>query len=459
MGASVPLPADLGKVLREGRIDTLMLPAGVSNLQDAKSWRIRGLILRGSGITSLEGLPEGLELLDLHDCPAVSELPLSSDLRFLDITGTSVVELHGSYDRLKNLGMGFEQKTILQDINHRLSNLSGLFLTGGGDQDWTALLERIPSALRVLSLGGVSFDRLGSSLSQLEELWLEETLVRDLKTVRKSKLHHVVLRGNSRLGGRDFPEFLLDLEYAGTENTAIDAGRLLSIDRLIWVRGNVVNLHSLPSTVTHLGFPRCEQLRFRGFPPDDDCLSLETESLLERPPSIARLEIEGPVETLCSGLPVDALTITGQALRRGEIDFQSLLCPPLNGNHQSSVMSFDNLRRLEIRNSMTLKAIKGLDTIVPSLVELAVVNVPLQTLPPLPRSLKILDIRRTSVTQLPQELRDHPALEVLIVDPAQLQSLENLPASVRSLYFVEANIDIETPFLRASLGGRYGVKY
>jgi hypothetical protein len=310
-------------------------------------------------------------------------------------------------------------------------------------------LADLPRSLQSLSISnsGPELDDLIGLPLRLKELSLTNTHIRALKNL-PSTLQTLSLIENAALEVDELPPNLLSLTVRG--NT-----RMSGFDRLSWL--NHLDAPSasllLPPLlrrlrVGHLGYSAELTLSLTTLEIVGDNLKIfltlpnELEEitwpggadLADLPPNLKHLAIPYSPLVALSGLPagVTSLDISDTKIGLDTLPpgLQHLRYQFYPSDRVSALPSA--LRSLDLSGSRTLKAI---DTALPRSLELLNVSeTSLTDLPELPPSLRVLNISRTPIKTL-EKLKE--GLVSLTVHAGQLESLAGLPQSVTELYFVE----------------------
>jgi hypothetical protein len=462
------LPRDLPS--RLGQLFELSLPRAVKDV----AWLtppLQTLSLHNSSIRNLDSLPDSLEELDVEDAADVRRLPNLPRLRYLDIRGAPVEDLTNLPAGLKSLKISGAQFKALPHLPDTLSDLAVVD---------TAIRQigDLPSSLRSLLLQGGKIEAVENLPPELHSLTLINTSLHRLPALPAS-LQTLAVSLNPRLIVEGLPTFLVRLEVdqdrmplrsCGSGSTR-QAGcsengtgpALTFLKTLIVSQAQVPP--EIPRSVSSLELDDIAALP-KAWPPhlrDLGLTNLRPGPLPRLPDSLESLNLTGyevggrislppglrRLKLVCRDLR-QLKTILPAPASLEDLDLTGSPIPSLE-----PLQSMPHLVRLRVGDSL----IREITWLPESLEELAASDIPSLSsisIKSWPRNLRILDLARTSLRELPSlppqlreldisntrirslaALRNLRNLEALTLSAEQVATLADMPRTVTRLYFVE----------------------
>ena len=451
------LPADLG----EQRIESLRLPAEVAHVACLPSG-LRRLSLSNSAVTSIDGLPDSIEVLDaealkdvdwrslpprltalnaLWSTPAPRQLPGSlRELSVTNVTSDAIAHLPAELEYLRIASQNIEAELSPADLPRTLRRL---------------LVEGV----RFLSLVGMPPDlqefsyrtSVVTNVSDLPEKLSTLELIGPFSAIDPSFPAYLTILRLDRLDGGPWvawPKYLRELEVRGAVagTPVLDVGalprqlrklkltdvRLVGLDAglpeeletfFVAGEGALPADFPLPEGLEELHLQNWGEESLPRLPDGLELLDLSwatPEELPERfPAGMKELIVAGPeVSAMLSALPASLETLRWDS----EVGL-----PPLPSG----------LRTLEVCCTSGV----WLDHLPENLQHLDLSGLELAALPSLPSTLLTLDIRHTGIPSIERLEEMSPELRCLAVSPGSLGSLEGLPSSVAELIFDDGSCE------------------
>jgi len=458
-----PVPPDLFE--RQEQLRELRLPSSIQRVDWlASNSNLKKLSLAQTEVSSLRGLPRSLVELDASNTRVANLEGIPASVRVLDLSWTQVADLKGAPKHLETLYLAGRRLRSVRDIPPAVSTLS-LRESRIGD------LRDLPPQLRNLTLTGPAVESVVGLPTSLQVLRIEGTLIRNLDGL-PSGLESLVVLQNRQLTG---PVSSLPLSLANLEMDVFSALPLLQ---------GIFNLRSLSLRMPdpQLGTPKSPLPRFLS------SLLLELSSEAESDPATPKIVLpsslrsltllyvpQGRIPDLPEGLEsLDLSWYEGReltalpsslrllSLRWSNVESldglgESIISLDLSASAIRSIQRLPSrLRELHFQWSPLIetgtfpsslavldlagsKNLSKIGSFPPALTGLNVSQTKVGDLKSLPPSIQWLDISNTNIDSwddLP-EPKLLPNLESLTLSVGQLKSLEKLPSSVRSLFFVD----------------------
>lgn len=406
---------------------TLEIPPTVTSLDWLPS-HLKELTASGASISSLH-IPWELERLHISRMRRplrISAFPPA--LRELDMSFTSVPGPSWLPESLESLTLGGPEVRTLKGLNGTLLDLNLVQVSA------LTSLEGIPPAVQSLSISdALSLKELNGLPPRLKALALSNTQIRALKGL-PATLQDLTLENNYHLQEVELPRFLLRLRVAGNGKSD-------------WPIDHLPFLQALEIPFARPGLPpSLRRLSVYGIPPASLPQGLamlqwpQGTVLRNLPCQLKELDIRGTLlpnlddlpPCLVAGLVRLDISNTRIALEQLPSGLQSLRFHFYPGSRLTGLRTrLPRLRELDLSGS---KALKEINDLPDHLVRLNLRETGVASLPPLPSSLRELDISNTPIKNLAGL---NKGLTRVFLHAGQLRSLKGLPDSVRALHFVE----------------------
>ena len=450
------LPRDFNGVQHKLRLVALRLPPAVDRL-DWLVPSVRSLEAHGASIEDLHGLPQRLETLDVS-YTGISRVPPLPELKTLNITATKVRELSDLPPGVETLLVGGEELRELAGMPGSVTSLT---------IDRAPRIQQLVGLspkLTELNLKNLKMMELAGLPEKLQTLRIESTPIRSLNGL-PADLRTLELRRNSSMRFREVPYYLNTLLIEGQEIPPL--GRIRSLRHLHLIEPQSP-LPAIPDSVVTLSIESISFDSLPAFPGSLQRLSLRASAprgrqglvpplldLAALPRQLTHLDITGCTNQSLAGIPADHLTHLTASFC-DELRSLDGLPPKLAflDISQTAVQGWQrlpNLRELHFRAAKlkempplpgTLRVLdlsgsqllQSLDRLPSGLEELNVAGTGLARLPDLPPTLKTLNIGGSRIHSL-KGLK--PGLETLVVSPGQISRFEELPSTVKAIRFEE----------------------
>ena len=443
------IPRDLPR--RLGQLKKLQLSGPVDNL----SWLtlgLRDLKVRGTSITSLQGLPRSLYSLDASNNSITRfQGTLPDSLEVLDLSWTKIHEIEGLPVGLRSLALAGPSVQRLRGLPGSLVSLS---LTDTDLPD----LSGLPESLESLVLSGPSFERLEGMPPALKSLALVGTRIKILGELPETLQSLTLINNGDLISEPDLPPFLSSL--------TIDLQRVPSLKSLRYIntlnvsRSQIIDDH-LPDSLSTLRLNEVNAPILAAFPASLRKLEIVAGSLDDLPALPSHIEslrmkwVQGQtfekIPPSLKELDVSWSELSSFELPEFLSSLETLNVSATGISEMEDLQGIQKLKTLQIRwskistitelpasltsfDATGSKDLSRLGKLPGSLRVLRIQQTAIEQLPNLPSSLREIDFSNTKINSL-KGLKE--GLEVLTLHAGQVDTLEGLPSTVRVLYFVE----------------------